>query len=69
METLFAIILTSCVLGADNNVYCEPFQIKLYETKSLCESNLPKYRATQEEFEKYDCYPVQYEKDHGQHKA
>lgn len=59
-ETFFALILTSCILGDDNNMYCEDFQIKTYSSLSMCSVGKAAYVKDLLEFDSIDCYPVTY---------
>lgn len=63
METLFALVLTSCLLSDTNNMVCEEFQVELSTTHSLCLEKKKENTPFLLEFDTLDCIPVTYEKE------
>ncbi|ATI17557.1 hypothetical protein assk_168 [Aeromonas phage Assk] len=63
METLFALILTSCVIDMNNNPVCETFQVELSTTKEICEERKLENMSFLFEEDRLDCELVKYEKE------
>ncbi|QAY01144.1 hypothetical protein ZPAH1_orf00127 [Aeromonas phage ZPAH1] len=60
METLFALILTSCVISENNTIVCEEFQVELATTKSVCDLKLQQETTKLFELESLRCEKVEY---------
>ncbi|ADQ53384.1 hypothetical protein 65p376 [Aeromonas phage 65] len=63
METLFALVLTSCLFNDKDEVVCEPFQVEIATTLELCEKKKKEETPFLLEMEKLECTPVTYKKD------
>lgn len=63
METLFALILTSCVLDVNHEAVCEPFQVELATTHAQCIMYKEAETPFLLEMERLDCDPVTYVKE------
>lgn len=61
METLFALVLTSCVMGSNNEFSCEDFQIALTSNNEQCKI-LKEFEIDKiQEFDTLECKKVTYE--------